>query len=137
MTNERTGDFSPERSETRENYGRPGAATETAEARQDFDEREVPSTTGADQGELFRQASYDEYASRWEQIQADFVDDPQATVARADALVSDVINDLTQTFESERNSLENQWSQDAEANTEDLRIALQRYRSFFQRLLSR
>lgn len=90
-----------------------------------------------DREELFSGAQGDEYAARWEQIQAEFVDDPRSTVACADVLVRDVIDELTRTFKSERTSLEQQWGDDAEADTEDLRVALQRYRSLFQRLLTR
>jgi hypothetical protein len=74
--------------------------------------------------------------SRWEQLQAKFVDEPQEVVREADALVSDVFDHVTRTFAREREGLEQQWNQGEEASTEDLRVALQRYRSFFERLLA-
>lgn len=73
---------------------------------------------------------------RWTDLQAGFVDDPQTAVQQAHQLVADLVNELTQTFTRERSELENQWKSGGTANTEDLRVALQRYRSFFNRLLS-
>jgi hypothetical protein len=73
---------------------------------------------------------------RWERLQARFVDEPQEAVEEADGLVSDVFDQLTRTFAAERGSLEEQWNRGEEASTEDLRVALQRYRSFFERLLA-
>ena len=43
---------------------------------------------------------------------------------------------LAETFSQERQQLESQWDRDGDVSTEDLRVALQRYRSFFDRLLS-
>jgi hypothetical protein len=72
---------------------------------------------------------------RWEAIQARFVDDPRGSVQEADSLVEEVMNRLTETFGQERSNLEGQWSRGEDVTTEELRVALQRYRSFFQRLL--
>jgi hypothetical protein len=77
-----------------------------------------------------------EYRDRWKGIQVRFVDDPRGTVKAADELVEDLMHRLSQTFADERASLESQWEQGADASTEDLRIAMQRYRSFFTRLLA-
>lgn len=74
--------------------------------------------------------------SRWEAIQTGFVDEPRAAVEQADALVSQIMTRLTQGFSEERTSLEQQWSRGDNVSTEDLRLALKRYRSFFERLLS-
>jgi hypothetical protein len=74
--------------------------------------------------------------SRWDDVQATFVDDPRDCVERADALVSDVVERLTNGFTEARSRLEAQWARGEEASTEDLRIALKRYREFFQRLLA-
>jgi hypothetical protein len=73
---------------------------------------------------------------RWKDIQAAFVDEPQRAVQDADALVADLMQGLAQVFSAERRHLEAQWSRGGQASTEDLRVSLQRYRSFFQRLLS-
>ena len=73
---------------------------------------------------------------RWKDIQAAFVDEPQQAVQDADALVADLMRRLAQVFSAERQQLEAQWSKGEQASTEDLRVSLQRYRSFFQRLLS-
>jgi len=75
------------------------------------------------------------FRKRWETVQTGFVDEPRRAVEQADALVADVIKQLVGSFAEERGRLEGQWSQGNEASTEDLRVALQRYRSFFDRLL--
>jgi hypothetical protein len=76
------------------------------------------------------------YQTRWDAIQAGFVDEPRRSVAEADALVAEVIDDITAAFAAARADLEAQWSEGGEASTEDLRQAFRRYRSFFQRLLA-
>jgi hypothetical protein len=73
--------------------------------------------------------------TRWSEIQAGFVDEPRTSVQQADALVSEVIEKLTQMFTSEHGSLEEQWKEGKDVSTEDLRQALQHYRSFFNRLV--
>jgi hypothetical protein len=78
----------------------------------------------------------DDFRGRWQETQADFVDDPRSAVAAADALVAEVMQRLASEFAREREGLERQWSAGGEASTEDLRLAFQRYRSFFSRLLS-
>jgi hypothetical protein len=74
--------------------------------------------------------------SRWETIQAGFIDEPRSAVEAADKLVSDAIQRVSQAFAVERSELEQQWMRGKEASTEDLRMALQRYRTFFSRLMS-
>ena len=76
------------------------------------------------------------FESRWDAIQAGFVDEPRRSVAEADALVAEVIDEISAAFAGVRAALEEQWSEGGEASTEDLRQAFRRYRSFFQRLLS-
>lgn len=74
--------------------------------------------------------------AQWTDIQAGFVDEPRRAVERADGLVADAIKRLAETFAKERGQLEGQWDRGGDVSTEDLRQALQRYRSFFSRLLS-
>jgi hypothetical protein len=74
--------------------------------------------------------------ARWDNVQAGFVDDPKACVHKADGLVSDVVDQLTVGFTETRTRLEEQWARGEQASTEDLRLALQRYREFFERLLA-
>jgi hypothetical protein len=81
----------------------------------------------AGDGETFKQ--------RWEQIQVTFVDEPQTSVREADALVQELMQRLADSFAQERSRLEEQWERGEQASTEDLRTALQQYRSFFRRLL--
>jgi len=74
--------------------------------------------------------------TRWNDIQTGFVDEPRKAVQQADELVAQAIKRLAERFAEERNPLEQSWDRGDQANTEDLRVALQTYRAFFQRLLS-
>ena len=76
------------------------------------------------------------FRSRWDTVQIGFVDDPGQAVRQADELVAQVMKSLAETFAGERARLESQLEQSDSASTENLRMALRRYRSFFQRLLS-
>ena len=76
------------------------------------------------------------YQSRWQEVQTRFVDEPKDSVREADKLVAEVVQKLTTRFAEEKEGLERQWGSGAEVSTEDLRQALQHYRSFFQRLLA-
>lgn len=78
----------------------------------------------------------DGFTARWREIQTSFVDEPRTSVEQADALVAELMQRLAQTFHDERQNLEGQWSRGDDASTEDLRLGLQRYRSFFERLLT-
>lgn len=73
---------------------------------------------------------------RWESVQASFVDQPRDAVEEADALVAETVQGIVATFSTERRRLEDQWAGGTDVSTEDLRLALQRYRSFFNRLLN-
>ena len=74
--------------------------------------------------------------NRWDHIQTGFVDEPRTAVQQADELVASAIKRLTESFADARNNLERQWSRGDEVNTEDLRVALKKYRSFFLKLMS-
>ena len=76
------------------------------------------------------------FTTRWHEIQVSFVDRPRDAVAEADALVADLMQRLAASFSNERERLEGQWDRGDDVSTEDLRVALTRYRSFFERLLS-
>ncbi|MFJ1551141.1 hypothetical protein [Streptomyces sp. NPDC088246] len=77
-----------------------------------------------------------EFRARWQKIQGEFVDDPKNAVNAADQLVAETMQALATTFSEHKRGLEGQWQRGEEVATEDLRVALQRYRSFFNRLLS-
>jgi hypothetical protein len=86
---------------------------------------------------LFAGNEAQDFRSRWEKIQIGFVDEPRAAVHQADELVASAIKRLAEVFAAERNKLEAEWDKtDNVVSTEDLRVALRRYRSFFDRLLS-
>ena len=85
---------------------------------------------------LFAQNDTQDFRSRWEKIQIGFVDEPRQAVEQADELVASAIKRLAEVFAAERQKLESEWDKTDNVSTEDLRIALRRYRSFFDRLLS-
>jgi hypothetical protein len=85
---------------------------------------------------LFGERETTELRKRWTDIQAAFVDEPRRAVEQADAHVADVMKRLADGFANERASLERQWDRGDNVTTEDLRVTLQRYRSFFDRLLT-
>ena len=85
---------------------------------------------------LFPETEISAFRTRWEAIQTGFVDEPKAAVSEADALVAQVVSRLTEVFGRERTTLEQQWDRGDQSSTEDLRLALRKYRSFFDRLLS-
>lgn len=85
---------------------------------------------------LFPQQETEELRGRWHSIQAGFVDEPRKAVEEADSLVAAAMKRLAEIFAGERERLESQWDRGDNVSTEDLRIALRRYRSFFDRLLS-
>lgn len=91
---------------------------------------------GRDDGRLFVGGELSDFHSRWTDVQSAFVDDPRDCVQKADALVADVVDRLTMGFAQVRARLEEQWDQGEQVSTEDLRIALKRYRDFFDRLLA-
>lgn len=87
-------------------------------------------------GPLFTGSEANDLRRRWDAIQVGFVDEPRGAVEHADNLVAGTMKRLAEIFAEERRRLEHQWDQGENVSTEDLRLALRRYRSFFTRLLS-
>jgi hypothetical protein len=85
---------------------------------------------------LFSPDEAKEFRVRWDTIQGGFVDEPRLAVQQADSLVAGAMKRLAEVFADERSKLEGQWDRKESVSTEDLRLALRRYRSFFGRLLS-
>jgi len=102
----------------------PGAGTAATAA---AEEQPAPLLTSNEANDL---------RTRWDSIQAAFVDEPRKAVQQADGLVAETMRRLAETFADERGKLEAQWDRGDDVSTEDLRLALRRYRSFFNRLLS-
>jgi hypothetical protein len=98
-------------------------------------DRAVAGTKDESPVALLDRAESEHFRTRWNEIQGTFVDEPRAAVQQADALVTDVIAQITQMFASNHSTLESQWKQGNDVSTEDLRKALQHYRSFFNRLM--
>ncbi len=115
------------------------SSTETPQEKQhsvssDVRSTDVRSTT--DVTPLFPNAELEELRNRWTGVQTAFVDEPRSAVEQADGLVAAAMKRLAEVFAQERSKLEQQWDRGDNVSTEDLRIAMQRYRSFFQRLLA-
>jgi hypothetical protein len=85
---------------------------------------------------LFLAPVAEDFRRRWDAVQIGFVDDPKQAVRNADELVAQVMKTLAESFAEQRAGIEAGVDHSDQANTENLRVALQRYRSFFQRLLS-
>jgi hypothetical protein len=96
----------------------------------------VPSQNRTGAMHLFSESDVNELRTHWSDVQIGFVDEPRTAVEKADKLVATVMQRLAEGFANERATLEQQWARGADVSTEDLRVALQRYRSFFDRLLS-
>jgi uncharacterized spore protein YtfJ len=92
--------------------------------------------TDADLEPLFAGDVQRDFRTRWRDIQSAFVDEPRPAVEKADQLVAELMQRLAQSFSEQRKNLENQWEASEKISTEELRVALTRYRSFFERLLS-
>ena len=100
-------------------------------------ENQAPTNTTPETLEpLFEDEAARKFRSRWQVIQGKFVDDPRDSVKQADDLVADIIKNVTMSFADRRISLEKQWNNGEDISTEDMRQALKRYRSFFERLLT-
>jgi hypothetical protein len=100
---------------------------------------DTPETAGqqstADPNPLFPDDELHNFRARWDQVQTSFVDEPRQAVEQADGLVANVVKRIAEQFCAERATLEQQWAE-GNVSTEDLRQALRRYRSFFDRLLA-
>lgn len=113
--------------------------TSTAQVARDLKERQARTAkpAGGDTATpLFPENEATTFRNRWTEIQTAFVDEPRRAVEQADGLVAEVIKRLADSFAQERSKLEGQWGRGDDVSTEDLRVALQRYRGFFDRLLN-
>jgi hypothetical protein len=116
---------------------RPLSTSDLAAQSGDASDEKPTQPTGQESYEPLLPADQsDRFAGRWHEIQAGFVDQPRESVEQADALVADLMQRLASSFANERKQLESQWDSGDDVSTEDLRVALTRYRSFFERLLS-
>ena len=125
-------DQQAEEQDQQEQVGQQEQKEQEEQARQET--RRDEAQDGQNQA-LFADDEAQSFRSRWEDVQRGFVDEPRESVQKADDLVSDLVERLTNGFAETRSGLEEQWNKGEEASTEDLRIALTRYRAFFQRLL--
>jgi hypothetical protein len=97
----------------------------------------VDSTLGSDQpGQLFPTSELNDLRAKWDKAQISFVDEPRTAVKQADELVATLVTRISEQFSATRSELEHQWDRGDNVSTEELRQALRRYRSFFDRLLA-
>lgn len=110
----------------------------TVHARPNHDGGSPPASMGksGSEGPLLGEKESGDFRNRWEETQRSFVDEPRDSVKRADELVAEVMQKLASQFAETRSGLERQWDRGSDVSTEDLRVALQRYRDFFNRLLA-
>ena len=87
-------------------------------------------------GPLLASDDAEAFRARWTDVQFGFVNSPRQAVEQGDGLVAELMQHLARTFAEERSRLESQWDQGSDVSTEDLRTAFQRYRLFFERLLT-
>ena len=113
-----------------------GRPRSTAEVARDLDRPKAREREDAETTTLFPEKETTDFRTRWTEIQTGFVDEPRRAVEQADALVAEVIKRLADGFAEERSKLEGQWGRGDDVSTEELRVSLRRYRSFFDRLLS-
>jgi hypothetical protein len=107
----------------------------TATASSDTGQRPSSAAVDNQPSPLFTETEVGDFRSRWSSVQTAFVDEPRRAVEDADNLVASLMKKLAEGFANERSRLEGQWDRGDNVSTEDLRLALQRYRSFFDRLL--
>jgi hypothetical protein len=110
--------------------------TEIDRERGAVDQSAARSQPEEDSAPLFGQDALEKFRSGWGAIQTGFVDNPGGAVKEADELVAAVMKRLAEVFADERANLEQAWAKGDDVSTEELRVALRRYRSFFDRLLS-
>jgi len=110
--------------------------TSTRELAKDLERKPSGKADHPANAALFPENESRDFHKRWTDIQTAFVDEPRQAVERADELVAEVIKRLADSFALERSQLEGQWGRGDNVSTEDLRVALQRYRAFFDRLLN-
>lgn len=128
---------SPEEELTTADIAHPQAPAEVQGPKPVATERNAEQVTERDTGpSLFPEQELGGLRDRWKEVQTGFVDEPRKAVEQADGLVASAMKRLAEVFAEERSKLEQQWDRGDSVSTEDLRVALQRYRKFFERLLS-
>jgi len=117
--------------------GAPAATRDTAGSSVPPAAAVAPAPGGAEtDGRILDRGDAEQLRARWSQVQGMFVDEPRTAVQQADALVAQVIDRVERTFAEEKGALEREWNAGESVETEALRLAMRRYRAFFDRLLA-
>src|ERR1700674_2441793 len=126
--------MTPQEIDTREEHGDNRLSTAdlvSATATNGGSTLTVPKAAQEPNLPLFAQNDTQDFRSHWEKSQIGFVDEPRKAVEQADELVASAIKRLAEIFATERHKLEVEWGKTDNVSTEDLRVALRLYRSFF------
>jgi hypothetical protein len=113
-----------------------GESVRVTDARASGTGEGLPQPASVETPPLMKTEDEENFRSRWNGIQTGFVDEPRRAVEQADELVAELMQHLARSFSDQRTNLETQWQRSEQVSTEELRGALRRYRSFFDRLLS-
>ncbi len=116
--------------------GQPAMAEDRMQEQRPMAATQPTQVNETDMGPLLDEGESQQMRARWDAIQTGFVDEPRQAVEHADQLVAEAMKRLAEVFATERSKLEQQWSRGDQVGTEELRVALRRYRTFFDRLLS-
>ena len=109
----------------------------TADLANTVERKDIPVNGQEEQpGPLLAPNMVQDFQTRWDRIQTGFVDEPREAVHQADELVAQAIKSLAENFAEARRKLEEQWDRGDNVSTEDLRVALRKYRMFFHKLLT-
>ncbi|HEY6121945.1 MAG TPA: hypothetical protein VIV66_18450 [Pyrinomonadaceae bacterium] len=119
--------------QAREPMPMPAQRNEAITEEQRYPDKSQP---GDGSSSLFDAGEAETFRDHWVRIQTGFVDEPRRSVQEADELVATTMKRLAEIFARERENLEHEWDRGDNVSTEDFRVALQRYRTFFDRLLS-
>ena len=95
--------------ETVSSAGTTGSSTAGTAPSAEGTRSSTTATESSSRQSLFAEDELSVLRSRWDEVQAGFVDDPRECVQKADGLVSDVVDRLTTGFSEARSRLEEQW----------------------------
>jgi hypothetical protein len=82
--------------------------------------------------ELYTDSDMEEFRRRWTELLAGFVDDPRASAERADGLIGELVDRVSQRRQQLHDALDNE---DDRGETEAMRQAIRRYRSIYRALV--
>jgi len=94
-----------------------------------------PGDVGETSISFWDQAAGDQFRAEWHEVKAQFVDDPVAALTRARGLLTEAVQELSESMLAERDELDPLW-ETAAPDTESMRIAMRGYTEFLERILA-